>query len=98
MLDLNGLKTCIYCNSIIKNCSCPTSLSLEKIVSQIIEKPIKRNKWITTIYTHMTKDEYIVLKNKLGTGGTHNADKIELRGKVLERVKKLLSSRGYTIL
>lgn len=98
VLDSIGLKTCIYCNVVLKLCSCPTSLTLDKVVSQILEKPIKRNKWITTIYTSMSKDEYILMKNKLGTGGTYSADKVELRGKVLDRVKKILISRGYVIL
>jgi translation initiation factor 1 (eIF-1/SUI1) len=98
VLESIGLKTCIYCNVVIKLCSCPTSLTPDRVVSQIVEKSIKRNKWITTVYTNMSKDEYILMKNKLGTGGTYSADKIELRGKVLDRVKKILLTRGYVIL
>ena len=97
MIDILELKTCIYCNMHTKLCVCPTSLSSEKIVSQILEKPLKRNKWVTVIYANITKDEYTILKDKLGTGGKYYTDKVELRGKVLERVKKMLISRGYII-
>lgn len=80
-----------------KSCICPKSVSTQKVVSQIIEKPLKRNKWVTVIYAVMPKDQYIVLKDKLGTGGKYYTDKVELRGKVLERVKKMLLSRGYIL-
>lgn len=96
MLELNEIKTCIYCNLITSHCICPIK-TYDKLVSQINEKLIKKGKWITTIYSSLNKYEYKMLKDKLGTGGTYNPQKIELRGKVSSRATKILESLGYSI-
>ena len=61
-----------------------------------MQKKIKGKMWLTVVeVVDMSKEEFVVIKEKLGTGGSYFKDKIELRGRVANRLVQLLDYFNY---
>lgn len=93
---LNLKKRCVFCNEYTGECVCPLE-GKTKLIFSIGEKILKKKKWITTVYGQIDKKDFKTLKDKIGTGGNHFQDKIQLRGCVAMRVKNLLKEMDYEI-
>jgi translation initiation factor 1 len=95
---------CDRCGGDIKTCKCPppdTPPSLQRL-KVALEKRSK-GKIVTLVSgfqcsDNQKRDLLLELKNQCGTGGTMDADAIELQGDHLKRVQSLLQQKQYLLL
>lgn len=91
-------KHCSYCNFLPAYCNCPlVTQKGNKNIKSIKERIIKNKLWVTEIEGSISILDFKCIKSKLGTGGLYEPQKVQVRGKVAERVSKLLLTLGYTV-
>ena len=88
-----ALSYCRFCN--LSVCSCLAFTDKTKIYHGIEQVCVKRRNWITRVLISLQKEQFSAMKQKLGTGGTYFRDRVQLRGKIRDRVQRLLQQIGF---
>jgi len=91
-----GLDTfCKLCNYAQNKCICSLCTTGVKIITNIEQRRVKRKKFITILHGNITKNEFKQIKDHVGTGGKYIEGKIQLRGRMSEKIRKVLESLNY---
>ena len=91
-----GLDTfCKLCNYSQNKCICSLCTTGTKIITNIEQRRVKRKKFITVLHGEITKNEFKQIKDQVGTGGKYIEGKIQLRGRMSEKIRKVLESLNY---
>jgi translation initiation factor 1 len=101
-----GGRSCPKCGWPTKNCRCSTSVDQpvpDRITARLrIEKARRRGKTVTVIEslprnTPFLKDLAGELKRACATGGKIIEDRIEIQGDHREKLRELLSAKGWVV-
>jgi len=99
-------RTCPTCGWPAGACTCSSRLDEpipDRIVARLrIERAGRRGKTVTVVEglprnADFVKKLALELKRACGSGGTAIEDRVEIQGDHLERIRGLLSSRGWTV-
>ncbi len=100
-------RICAGCGWPERDCRCSSRASTasvpQKIVAKLrLEKQGRGGKAVTVIYGLPNNVEFLKalsqeLKRACGTGGTVAEDTVELNGDLRERVRELLTKKGWTV-
>lgn len=100
--------TCPVCGWPKSGCMCSSRRAAQeavpaRIVAKLrMEKKGRGGKTVTVVYGLPQNDEFLhelsqALKRACGTGGTATADGVELQGDLRDRVRDVLTKRGYVV-
>jgi translation initiation factor 1 len=102
-----GGRVCPGCGWPLDNCRCSKTKATETVPAKIIaklrmEKKGRGGKTVTVIYdlpnnAQFLKDLCGELKRACGTGGSVTDGAIELQGELRDRVRDVLTHKGYTV-
>ena len=100
-------KICPGCGWPDRDCKCSTGLSDQSIPARVvaklrIEKKGRGGKTVTVLYDLPHNATFLFelsqeLKRACGTGGAVDAGLIELQGDLRDRVRDVLSAKGYVV-
>lgn len=100
-------RICSGCGWPERDCKCSRNRATESIPGKIVaklrlEKQGRGGKSVTVIYDLPNNAEFLKtlsqeLKRACGTGGTVAENTVELNGDLRERVRELLSKKGWTV-
>ena len=102
-----GGRVCPGCGWPLDNCRCSKTTATESVPAKIVaklrmEKKGRGGKTVTVIYDLPNNAAFLKelcgeLKRACGTGGTVNEGNIELQGELRDRVRDVLTGKGYTV-
>jgi len=100
-------RICAGCGWPEADCKCSRNTATESVPSRIVaklrlEKQGRGGKSVTVIYDLPNNAEFLKalsqeLKRACGTGGTVAENAVELNGDLRERVRELLSKKGWSV-
>lgn len=99
-------RTCPTCGWPVKNCRCSTSVDQpvpDRIIARLrIEKAKRRGKTVTVVESLPRNKAFLKelageLKRALATGGKTVDDRIEIQGDHRERLRELLTAKGWVV-
>ena len=100
-------KICPVCGWPERDCKCSSRMASESVPAKVVaklrlEKQGRGGKTVTVIYdlpnnTAFLKELSQELKRACGTGGTVAENTVELNGDLRERVRDLLTKKGWTV-
>jgi len=99
-------RTCSRCGWPEKDCRCSSNLDQpvpKRIVARLrVEKAGRRGKTVTVIEGLPRNQEFLrrlvaELKRACGSGGTVRDDRIEIQGEHRDRLRQLLTGKGWQV-